>query len=90
MRIEVSKPTLKYLINKYPQLTDNIIQYFLFIGKIENRYYEGYKLNKFKHMFNSHHVLIIPKYLAQEYGVDMELELIPDEDGVIYKIYINE
>lgn len=90
MRIEISKPTLDYLTNKYPQITDNIIQYFLFCGEIKREYFEVFKLNKYEYTRSSYHVLKISKDLAREYGVDSELDLIPDKNGIIYKVYINE
>lgn len=90
MRIEFSKQTLDYLTYKYPQLTESIIQYFLFCGKIQKKYFDVYKLNKYEHTRSSYHVLKIPKDLAEEYGVDNELDLIPDDNGIIYKVYIDK
>jgi hypothetical protein len=90
MRIEISKPTLENLINKYPQLTDSIIQYFLFCGKIKREYIKKEQLNRFEYTFQPYHILSISEDLAKEYNVDRELDLIPDNEGVIYKIHIDK
>jgi hypothetical protein len=90
MRIEISKSTLEHLINKYPQLTDSIIQYFLFCGNIKREYIKKEQLNRFEYAYHSYHILSISEDLANEYDVDEELDLIPDNDGVIYKIHIDK
>lgn len=89
MKIEISKPTLNHLMNKYPHLTESIIQYFFFCGEIKRETIKIYPLNKFEHMYKHYYVLHIPKMVANEFMVDEVLDLIPDEDGVYYKIQIS-
>ncbi len=90
MRIEISKPTLDYLQNKYPQLTENIIKYFLVCGYVDRKNNRDLLLNKFEYIFHHYYVLKIPSLVAREFGVEEELDLIPNDEGVIYRIYLNE
>lgn len=90
MKLEISKTTLEHLIGKYPNLTEGIIEYFFFCGKIKKEILETYPLNKYEYMYKHYYILHLPKHVAEEFNVDEKLDLIPNEDGVIYTIYINQ
>lgn len=87
MRIEVSKTTKEHILNQYPHLTNEAIKNLFFRGELKKNYYDTCKVNRYEFLRNYYYTLKIPSYLADEYCIDVEIELMTNEDGIIYTIY---
>ena len=87
MKIKLSKPSRDYFNIKYPHITDGDIEYLMFCGSIEaEEVIERIKFGVVTHM--NTYKLIIPYDIAKDFDVDEEIDIFPDENGVFYKVYI--
>lgn len=87
MKIEVSKTTKAHILNQHPHLTDKEIEDLFVYGKVKKNYYEAHRVNKYEFLRNCYYTLKIPSYLAYEYCIGAEIELMTNEDGVICTIH---
>ena len=88
MDIEVSKTTEKHILEKYPHLTKGDVQILFSEGQIvkepEDISFKPEHELKFDHLKRSSCTLHVPKTIANILGVESTIDLVPDEDGIIF------
>ncbi len=89
MEIEISETTEKHILEKYPHLTKSDVQVLFSEGQIvkepEDISFKPEHELRFDHLKRSSCTLHVPKTIANILEVDSTIDLIPDENGIIFK-----
>jgi hypothetical protein len=91
MEVHVSSKTEEGINREYPHLTTEDIQMLFIHGDFKRNpidYYENVHKSLYPIASNVNLELHIPIKLAEEFKVDTVINLIPDENGIVYTVTI--